>query len=144
MVCVRGGEGGPFYSANRSVPATNKYENIVHCLGVDQIKFPAKAEAGWRQQGAGRPYGSAGPRVAPLALPGGPPTCVCRCRGFVCQFSLSNGSILKVKRGMRSFVCFSLCSLVFSSYFTSGCLQIIIHQSSWNLLELSPTTKFGD
>ena len=48
MVCVRGGEGGPLYSANRSVPALNKYGNIVHCLGVDQIEFPAKDEAEWR------------------------------------------------------------------------------------------------
>ena len=73
-------------------------------------------------------------------LLGGPPSCVCRCRGFVRQFSLSNGPILKVKRGMGSSVCFSLRSLVFSSYFTSGCLQIIIHQSSWNSLVITPTT----
>ena len=89
---------------------------------------------------------SAAPRAAfrPGHCQVGPPSCVCRCWGFVHQFSLSNGPILRVKRGLESSVCFSLCSLVFSSYFTSGCLQIIIHQSSWNLLELSPITKFGD
>jgi hypothetical protein len=59
MVCVRGGEGGPLYSANRSVPAPNKYGNIVHRLGVDRIKFPTKDEAGWRQKGFGRPTGAA-------------------------------------------------------------------------------------
>jgi len=83
-------------------------------------------------------------RLSSWILLSGPPTCVCQCRGFVRQFSLSNGPILKVKRRMGCSVCFSLRSLVFSSHFTSGCLQIIIHQSSWNLLELSPTTKFGD
>ena len=69
MVCVRGGEGGPLYSANRSVPTLNKYGNIVHRLGVDQIEFPAKDEAGWRQRGFGRPWGLADPRVPPLAPP---------------------------------------------------------------------------
>ena len=56
---MRGGEGGPLYSANRSVPAPNKYGNIVHRLGVDRIKFPAKDEVGWRQKGFGRPPGAA-------------------------------------------------------------------------------------
>ena len=59
VVCVRGGEGGPLYSANRSVPAPNKYGNIVHRLGVDRINFPAKDEAGWCQKGFGRPPGAA-------------------------------------------------------------------------------------
>ena len=67
MVCVRVGEGGPLYSANRSVPALNKYGNIVHRLGVDQDDLPAKVEVDWRQSGAGRPCGLAGPRVPPLA-----------------------------------------------------------------------------
>ena len=67
MVCVERGEGGPFYSPNRSVPALNKYGNIVHRLRVDRIKFPAKDEAGWLQKGFGRPCGSANPRAPPLA-----------------------------------------------------------------------------
>ena len=66
---MRGGEGGPLYSANRSVPVLNKYGNIVHRLGVDQDDLPAKVEVSWRQSGAGRPCGSAGPRVPPLAPP---------------------------------------------------------------------------
>ena len=69
VVCVRRGEGGPLYSANRSVPALNKYGNIVHRLGVDQDDLPAKIEVDWRQSGAGRPCGLAGPQVAPLAPP---------------------------------------------------------------------------
>ena len=44
VVCVERGEGGPLYSANRSVPALNKYGNIVHRLGVDQDDLPAKVE----------------------------------------------------------------------------------------------------
>ena len=69
MVCVERGEGGPFYSPNRSVPALNKYGNIVHRLRVDKDELPAKVRAIWRQSGAGRPCGSAGPRVPPLAPP---------------------------------------------------------------------------
>ena len=69
MVCVERGEGGPLYSANRSVPALNKYENIVHRLRVDKNELLAKTEAGWRRNGAGRPCGSDGPWVAPLAPP---------------------------------------------------------------------------
>ena len=53
MVCVEKGEGGHFYSPNRSVPALNKYGNIVHRLGVDQDDLPAKVEVDWRQSGAG-------------------------------------------------------------------------------------------
>ena len=67
MVCVRGGEGGPLYSANRSVPILDKYGNIVHRLGVDQDNLPAKVEVDWRESGAGRPCGSAGPQVPSFA-----------------------------------------------------------------------------
>ena len=66
---MRGVREAPFYSPNRSVPAINKYGNIVHRLEVDQIEFPAKDEAKWHRHGAGRPYGSASPRVPPLAPP---------------------------------------------------------------------------
>ena len=69
MVCVERGEGCPFYSPNRSVPALNKYGNIVHRLRVDKNELSAKTEAGWRRNGAGRPCGSASPWVAPLAPP---------------------------------------------------------------------------
>ena len=67
MVCVRGGEGRPSYSTNRSVPALNKYGNIELRLRVDKNELPAKTEVDWRRHGAGRPCGSAGPRVPPLA-----------------------------------------------------------------------------
>ena len=100
LVCVRGGEGGSFYSPRRSVPALNKYGNIVHRLGVDQDDLPAKTEADWRRHGAGRPCSSAGPWVAPLALPfvldtarWAPNLCVSM-PGLIRQFSLSNGPIL--------------------------------------------------
>ena len=63
------GEGGSFYSPRRSVPARNKYGNIWEPPYEDTIDFPAKAQANWRQHGAGRPRGSAGPRVLPLAPP---------------------------------------------------------------------------
>jgi len=35
-------------------------------------------------------------RLSSWTLPGGPPTCVCRCLGFVRQFSMSNGPLLDV------------------------------------------------
>ena len=36
MVCVWGGEGGPFYSPNRSVPTIFGYGNSGHLHGVDK------------------------------------------------------------------------------------------------------------
>ena len=69
MVCVRGGEGGLLYSANRLVPALNKYGNIVHRFGVDQDDLPAKDWPDWRQQGVGRLWGSTDPRVPSLTPP---------------------------------------------------------------------------
>ena len=63
------GEGGPFYSPRRSVPARIKYGNTGHHLQEDKDDLPAKTRASWRQHGAGRPRGSAVPRVPPLALP---------------------------------------------------------------------------
>ena len=44
MVCVRGGEGGPFYSPNRSVPGGDKGGNVDNRLLEDKHKLPAKAE----------------------------------------------------------------------------------------------------
>ena len=63
------GEGGSFYSPRRSVPAGIKYENTRNRLWEDKSDLPTKAQANWRQHGAGRPRGSAGPRVLPLAPP---------------------------------------------------------------------------
>ena len=55
MVCVRWGEGGPFYSPNRSVPSLNKYGNIEHRLGVDKNNVPAKMLLEGLPGGVGRP-----------------------------------------------------------------------------------------
>jgi len=44
MVCVRGGEGGPFYSPNMSVPGEDKGGNVDNRLLEDKHKLPAKAE----------------------------------------------------------------------------------------------------
>jgi len=150
MVCVRGGEGGPFYSPNRSVPARIKYENTGHRLQEDKHDLPAKDWAGWGQQGVGRPGGSADPRVPPLAPPFVLDTArwaliLCKSVPGLCTsvFSVKWAHLASVTQD-AIFHGFSCVFFVFSSYFTSGCLQIIIHQSSWNSLELSPTTKFGD
>ena len=69
MVCVRGGEGGSFYSRRRSVPGGDKGGNVDNRLLDDKHELPAKTEANWRRSGAGRPCGSAGPQVSPLAPP---------------------------------------------------------------------------
>ena len=71
-------------------------------------------------------------RLSSWTLLSGPPTCVCQCRGFVHQFSLSNEPILKVKRGMGSSVCFCCVSCLFSPYSEYGCLQTKNHQNLWN------------
>ena len=138
MVCVRGGEGDPFYRPNRSVPALNKYENIENRLRVDKNELPAKTEADWRRHGAGRPCGSAGPRVSPLAPPFVLDTAkwaanLCMSVPGLCSSIFFIKWAHFVGETWDGIICvFSLCSLVFSSYFTSGCLQIISHQNSWN------------
>ena len=62
-------EGGSFYSPRRSVPMGIKYGNTRNHLLEDKSDLPAKARANWRRCGAGRPRGSASPRVPPLAPP---------------------------------------------------------------------------
>ena len=61
VVCVRGVREAPFYSPRRSVPTRIKYGNTGHRLQEDKDDLPARDEAEWRQHGAGRPCGSAGP-----------------------------------------------------------------------------------
>ena len=67
--CLVRGEGGPFYSPRRSVPARIKYGNTGHRLQEDKDDLPTKARGIWHKSGAGRPCGSAGPQVQPFAPP---------------------------------------------------------------------------
>ena len=129
VVCVRGGEGGPLYSANRSVPAPNKYGNIVRLLGVDRIKFPAKDEAGWRQKGFGRPCGSADPRAPLLAPPFVLDTArwapnLCMSVPGLCTSSF--GCVMQ----QRCFVYLCCVFCMFSCYSQLVSLQSTIHQHS--------------
>ena len=57
-----------FYSLDRSVPVRIKYGNIWEPPNVDKTILIAKARVIWRQHGAGRPCGSASPRVPPFVL----------------------------------------------------------------------------
>ena len=63
-MCLRG-EGGPFYSPRRSVPAKIKKETCGHRLLEDKIESPAKAHLDGSPSGFGRPKGLAGPRLHP-------------------------------------------------------------------------------
>ena len=136
MVCVVRGEGGPLYSANRSVPAPNKYGNIVHRLGVDRIKFPAKDELEPPQKGVGPSMGSAKPRLrrfGPIfgrCTPCGPLVQDSRCPALVDPFALSNEPLLDVLRRQRCSVYFSCVFCVFSCYSRLVSLQSTIHQHS--------------
>jgi len=146
MVCVRGGEGGPLYSANRSVPALNKYGNIVHRLVVDQSNLPAKVEVGWCQSGAGRPCGSGSPWVPPLMRPfildiarWAPNLCMSvpgLCTSVFYVKWASFGCVTE----QRCFVYLCCVFCVFSCYSRLVSLQSTIHQHSWNSLVITPTT----
>ena len=143
---MRGGEGGSFYSPRRSVPAINKYGNIWEPPYVDKISLPAKARAIWCQSGAGRPCGSAGPRVPPLAPPfildtarWAPNLCISvpgLCSSVFYVKWASFGCVTQ----QRCFVYLCCVFCVFSCYSQLVSLQSTIHQHSWNLLVLTPTT----
>ena len=98
--CVERGEGGPFYSPNRSVPGRDKGGNVDNRLLEDKHKLPAKTEPKPPQWGFGRPMGSADPRLRrfrPIfgrCSPCGPLVQDSRCP--VCPFALSNGPLLDV------------------------------------------------
>ena len=138
VVCVVRGEGGPLYSTNRSVPALNKYENIVHRLRVDKNELPAKTEADWRRHGAGRPCGSAGPWVAPLAPPfvldtarWAPKLCMSVPGLCLSVFSVKWASVGCVMQ-QRCFVYLYCVFCMFSCYSRLVSLQTKNHPNSWN------------
>ena len=143
---MRGGEGGLLYSANRLVPALNKYGNIVHRFGVDQDDLPAKDWPDWRQQGVGRPWGSTDARVPSLTPPFVLDTArwvpiLCMSVLWLCTsvFSIKWASFGCVTQ-QRCFVYLCCVFCVFSCYSRLVSLQSTIHQHSWNLLVITPTT----
>ena len=79
-------------------------------------------------------------RLSSWTLLGGPPTCVCQCRGFVCQFFYVKWAHLASVMQDAIFCGFICVFFVFSSYFRLVSLQSKNHQSSWNLLVITPTT----
>ena len=135
---MRGVREAPFYSLRRSVPTRIKYGNTGHRLQEDKDDLPARDEAEWRQHGAGRPCGSAGPRVPPLAPPfvldtarWAPNLCMLvpgLCTSVFCVKWASFGCV--TQQQCFVYLCCVLC--LFSPYFEYGCLQTKNHQNSWN------------
>ena len=76
VVCVRGGEGGSFYSPRRSVPTRNKYGN--HLMWIRSVFLPKLGPFGAKVGPADPVVRSAhewcpSRRLASWTLPGGPP-----------------------------------------------------------------------
>ena len=136
--CVVRGEGGPFYSPRRSVPAKIKYGNTGHRLQEDKDDLPAKARTIWRQHGAGRPQGSAAPQVPPLAPPFVLDTArwapiLCMSVPGLCTlvFFVKWAHLASVTRD-AIFCGFSCIFFVFSSYSRLVLLKSTNHQHSLN------------
>ena len=102
VVCVERGEGGPFYSPNRSVPERDKSGNTDNRLLEDKRDLPAKDEPEPPKKGVGPSMGSAKPRlrrfgrIFGLCTPCGPLVQDSRCPALVGPFALSNGPLLEV------------------------------------------------
>ena len=136
----------PFYSPRRSVPARIKYGNTGHRLQEDKDDLPAKDEAEWRRHGAGRPCGSAGPWVPPLAPPfildtarWAPNLCMSVPGLCTSVFYVKWAHLASVTQD--AIFCGFICVFfVFSSYFRLVSLQSKNHQNSWNSLVITPTT----
>ena len=122
MVCVECVEGGPLYSALRSVPTKTIHGNTKNRLQEDQHRLPSKMHLDGSQGRFGRTHGSTGPTLAPLATAFLRVTAwwalmlVRRCRGLVGRFGLSGGPLLHVLRRTRS-------SATLSAY--SSCFLLI-------------------
>ena len=141
------GEGGPFYSPRRSVSTRMKYGNTGHRLQEDKDDLPTKARTIWRQHGAGRPWGSASPRVPPLAPPFVRDTArwapiLCMSIPGLCTsvFLVKWAHLASVTQDM--IFCGLFCVFfMFSSYSRLVLLKLTNHQHSWNSSEITATTN---
>ena len=97
-----GVRGAPFIAQEGQFPLEINMESYGNHLMWIRSSFPPKPGPFGANRGSGDPLVRPTPgcrlsrRLSSWTLLGGPPTCVCRCRGFVCQFSMSNGPILQV------------------------------------------------
>ena len=95
-----GVRGAPFTAQGVRFPAGINMETYGNRLMRIVSFFPPKIGPVGANKGSGDP--GVRPTIGCLlsrrhsswTLPGGPPSCVCRCRGFVGRFSLSNRPIL--------------------------------------------------
>ena len=60
------------------------------------------------------------------------------CILLVVPISSSLLALLVSETQLQDICAFLLCSLVFSSFYRCGCLQMIIHQNSWNSISHKP------
>ena len=92
----------PFIAQEGRFPPEINMETYGNHLMWIRSSFPPKPGPFGANRGSGDPLVRPTPGcrlsrcLSSWTLPGGPPTCVCRCRGFVRQFSMSNGPLLDV------------------------------------------------
>ena len=125
-----------FNILDRSAPMRIKYGNTRNRCWDGMADLPAKVEVGWRQTGAGRPCGSAGPQVPPLVPPfvldtarWAPNLCMSvpgLCSSVFYVKWASFGCV--TQQQCFVYLCCVLC--LFSPYFEYGCLQTKNHQNS--------------
>ena len=88
--------GGPYIAQGGRFPPELNMETLGTAFKMIRRIFPPKCSWTGFRDGLAEPVVRPAPgrRLSSWTLPGGPPSCVCRCRGFVGRFSLSNRPIL--------------------------------------------------
>ena len=124
----------------RSVPAISKHGNIINRLHEDRIKLPAKSQPEWLTCGVSRPpLSAAGHRPSLVHCLVGPDV-----RWSVPGLGWSVWTIRWASFALATqdaiFCDFACVFFVFSSYSGLVLLKLTIHQHSWNLLVITPTT----
>ena len=144
--CVVRGEGGPFYSPRRSVPARIKYGKVDNHHQEDKSESPAKMHLDGCTSRFSRTCGSAGPTLLILAPPFVLDTAwwapiLCMSVPGLCTlvFFVKWAHLASVTRD-AIFCGFSCVFFLFSSYSGLVLLESTNHQHSWNSSVITPIT----